>query len=278
MNRTIRRFVPALVLAGVLGGTAISHAQLVCSIPCPVWDAQAEIKNALISETLSGQNGVLDQQNAKVARMAARLSKFTPLGKYILTLDDTPEWRIHCWWPSECPSLFALDFLQALTYGDRSGAGYASATVPRQPPAGAMTSLSPEATLWLQRELATIDTADATIINANDQTGRTRYGRGAEEQANDDLNKAATDETDDQSATAAFEKVSAAQLVAARSKVAQLGLLSGLLEQLLTDSKRDRDVHVVRMNSRLTILNDAGKTNHRLVEGADRALTTWRQP
>jgi hypothetical protein len=275
---TLRRFMPALILVGVLAGTAISQAQLVCAIPCPVWDIEAEIKNTVIAALMKDQNAVLDDQNSKVEKMVKRLSTFTPLGKYVISLDDTPEWRIHCWWSSECPSLFALDFLSALTYGDRSGTGYTGVTVPRTPPAAAIAGLSPEATIYMQRELATIDLADSTIVNATDQTGRTRVGSRAEGQANDDLNADAADESDEQSATAAFEKVTASQLISARSKVAQLGLLSSVVEQLVVDSKRDRDADTIRMNGTLTILQDHGNTNRRLVAGADRALTTWRQP
>jgi hypothetical protein len=275
---TVRRFIPALVLAGMLGGTAISQAQLICTIPCPIWDVEALIKNTLIATLMKEANSVLDQQNSKVVKMAKRLAKFTPLGKYVISLDDTPEWRIHCWWPSECPGLFALDFLSSLTYGDRAGAGFNKVTVPRTAPTAALATLSPEAAIYMQRELATLDLADSTITNATDQTGRTRYGSRAEAQANDDLNKDAADESDEQSATAAFEKVSAAQLVSARSKVATLGLFSSVVEQLVVDSKRDRDADTVRMNGTLTILQDKGTTNRRLVDGADRALTTWRQP
>jgi hypothetical protein len=274
---TRRRFVVALVVAGILSATAVSQAQIICTIPCPIWDFSALLKNILIGSTQGFINGVFDDQNEKWERMVKRLSKWTPLGKYVISLDDTPEWRIHCWFDG-CPSFFSKDYLSALTYGDRSGAGYDGVSVPRVTPGATLDGLSPEAAAYMRNELATIDLADSTIANATDQTGRTRFGGRQEGQAIDDLQTDASDQDDDQAVTAVMDKISGAQVIAARSKSTRLGLLSGIVEQLAIDTKRDRDVDTMRMNSTLNVLRDQGATSRQLIQNADAALTRWRQP
>jgi hypothetical protein len=82
----------------------------------------------------------------------------------------------------------------------------------------------------------------------------------------------------EQSATAVLDKISGAVLIGARQRQARSQLLTAFLEQLLVDSKRDRDADATAMNMQLTTWRDSGPANSAFVAGTGDALRTWRQP
>ena len=82
----------------------------------------------------------------------------------------------------------------------------------------------------------------------------------------------------EQSTTAVLDKISGAALIAARQRQARIQLLSGVVEQLLVDSKRARDTEAAAMNMQLVTWRDRAAANTAFVAGASDALRTWRQP
>jgi hypothetical protein len=269
------RFIPALVIAGVLSGTAISQAQIICSIPCPIFDFSADIQHVIQIAQAKAMTAVLGDQSETLTKMATRITKWISLAHYLIHLDDTPEWRIHDFWTDAV--ITAKAYHHALTYGDRNGDGYATVTEPRVDADDALASLPPDAADYLRAELATLDLADSSIIRGTDESGRVRYGSRAETEAIDVLQHDVTDSDPEASATAILDKISGAQLVEVRDKQVRLQLRAAILEQLLVDSKRRRDAAAVTMNGFLRGLRAQGAMDRSLVQGDD-TLLTWSQP
>ena len=274
--RTIR-VISALVLAIVLGGSAVSQAQIYCTIPCPIWDPQAILRNVAINALKTELNKVLNDQQQLFVTMAKRLVSLTPLKKYLIPMDDTPAWRIHDWFPGNV--LYANAFHAALTYGDPSGAGYDRVSAPRVRPAdGILTRLSPDAAAYLRGELAMLDIADSTIIRGTDDNGRQRFNGREESRTIDLLQQAVTSDDDQSSITAVMDTISAAGLMEAQNKQARIQLEAATLEQLTLDNMRDRNSATMSMNMTLNQLRDGGQIGRALIQGSENRLRTWRQP
>ena len=127
--------------------------------------------------------------------------------------------------------------------------------------------------------LATIELADAVAIAAINDTGSLRLnGRKQELPAIDALEAQVIDPSDEQSATAVLDKISGAVLIGARQRQARSQLLTAFVEQLLVDSKRDRDADAAAMNMQLVTWRDGRAANEAFVAGTGDALRTWRQP
>ncbi len=108
----------------------------------------------------------------------------------------------------------------------------------------------------LRSALATLDLADSVIIAGTHQTGRIRGNRRSEVNTITALESDVVDPSNEQSTTAVLDKVSAASLIRARQQETRMQLLTALTEQLLVDSKRDRDTDVAAMNMQLGRLVD----------------------
>jgi hypothetical protein len=90
--------------------------------------------------------------------------------------------------------------------------------------------------------------------------------------------RSVTDGSLEQSTTAVLDKISGAQLIAGRQREARTQLLSGVVEQLLIESKRSRDTEAATMNMQLVTWRDQAAANAAFVVGASDAIRTWRQP
>jgi hypothetical protein len=127
--------------------------------------------------------------------------------------------------------------------------------------------------------LATIEIADAVAMSAFNDTGSLRFnGRKQELPAIDALEAHVIDPSDTQSTTAVLDKISGAVLIGARQRQARSQLLAAFVEQLLVDSKRDRDADAAAMNMQLVTWRDRRAANEAFVAGTGDALRTWRQP
>jgi hypothetical protein len=99
-------------------------------------------------------------------------------------------------------------------------------------------------------------------------TGSLRFnGRKQELPAIDALESHVIDPSDTQSTTAVLDKISGAVLIGARQRQARSQLLAAFVEQLLVDSKRDRDA-------------DAGRDEHAACHlarssGGERSIRGW---
>jgi hypothetical protein len=82
----------------------------------------------------------------------------------------------------------------------------------------------------------------------------------------------------DESATAVLEKISGAELIAARQRQARTAFIADIVEQLVIDNKRVRDTETTALNMQLTTWREAGSANQALMSGTGDALRTWRQP
>jgi hypothetical protein len=124
-----------------------------------------------------------------------------------------------------------------------------------------------------------VDLTDAAVMAATHDTGQLRLnGRRRELQAITALEGDVIDPSTEQSATAVLDKISGASLIGARQRQARIQLLSGLLEQLLVDSKRARDTEAAVLGMQLTTWRDGRAANGAFMAGTGDALRTWRQP
>jgi hypothetical protein len=235
------------------------------------------LKNIAINALKKEINDKLGDQGALLKTMANRLSKVASLANYAIAMDDTPEWRIHDWFTGF--NLYSNDFQSALTYGDPSGAGYESVSLPRaRAGESALGRLAPEAANYLRQELATLEIADSVIIRGTNETGRQRFNGREEARTIDELQRAVTDDDDEQSVTAVLDKISAAGLMESQDKQAKIQLTAAALEQLAIDNIRDRNADTMMMNMTLNQLRDGGRMGAALVQGSTNSLRTWRQP
>jgi hypothetical protein len=212
------------------------------------------------------------EQHAKIRRMARRLSVFADLRRFVAL--DTPRWRTH-----GGDFLYANGINDALIFGDPAGAAYLAVSHPVVRARALLDGLTPAAQRAMTSRLATIDLADAVEISAINDTGSVRLnGRKQELPAIDALEAQVIDPSDQQSATAVLDKISGAVLIGARQRQARSQLLTAFVEQLLVDSKRDRDADAAAMNMQIVTWRDRRAANEAFVAGTGDALRTWRQP
>jgi len=212
------------------------------------------------------------EQHAKLRRMARRLSVFADLQRF--AVPDTPRWRTH-----GGDFLYANGINDALIFGDPTGAAYLAVSHPVVGARALLGRLTPAAQRVMASRLATIEIADAVAMSAFNDTGSLRFnGRKQELPGIDALEAHVIDPSDTQSTTAVLDKISGAVLIGARQRQARSQLLAAFVEQLLVDSKRDRDADAAAMNMQLVTWRDRRAANEAFVAGTGDALRTWRQP
>jgi len=212
------------------------------------------------------------EQHAKLTRMAQRLSTVANLRRF--AVPETPLWRTH-----GGGLLYANGINDALNSGDATGAAYLAVSHPVVSARALLGRLTPAALRAMTSRLATIELADAVTISAINDAGSLRLnGREQELQAIDGLESQVIDPSNEQSTTAVLEKISGAVLIGARQRQARSQLLTALVEQLLIDSKRDRDADATAINMQLVTWRDGKAINEAFVAGTGDALRRWRQP
>lgn len=262
----MRRIALILVGVAVLGSTG--RAQVVVN------DTSVTIRNAI---TAALQERLLDlqiSQHSQLRRMAQRLSMFTNLGKY--SAPDAPRWRRHPGGDDE-GEMFSSLLQSALDFGDPEGAGYGGAIQRVMSDSATLTAIPASARSNVERQLSTIDLADAVSVATIHNSGRLRFAGRAELRAIEALDADVTDGSLEQSATAVLDKISGATLIAARQRQARSQLLIGLVEQLAVDTKRERDTHAAALNMQMSQWANAVAAAGAF-SGTGDALRTWRQP
>ena len=238
----------------------------------PVNFSQHQLQNRW-RETIGS---VIENQLDKIRQMAQRLSAFTDLVKYVSP--DVPRWRTR----RINGALAASDaFMAALNGGDARGAGYEAVARASVSASSALAGLGEdniEAENALRSALATLDIAASAIIAGTDQTGRIRGNRRSEVNAIAALESDVIDPNLEQSTTAVLDKVSAAGLIRARQQETRMELLAALTEQLLVDSKRNRDTEAAAMNMQLGRLTRGRAVAASLLVGSADDFRSWRQP
>src|SRR4029077_3519322 len=209
-------------------------------------------------------------------QMATRLSAFTSLVKYVAP--DPPLWST-----SRIDNVLPASdaFMDALDAGDQTGRGYAAVARSRVPAGSALAEFEEESVVAenaLRAALATLDIADSVIVAGTDQTGRIRGNRRSEVNTIAVLENDVVDGDQEQSSTAVLDKMSAASLIRARQQETRMELLTALTEQLLVDSKRDRDTEAAAMNMQLGRLNRGRAVAGSLLAGSADDFRSWRQP
>ena len=246
-----------------------ASAQLIVS------DNATTTRNTVVARLKDSILEVLAEQHSKLRRMAMRLSLHTDLGKYIA--EAPPLWRTHDFESY----LYANGYTAALNYGDATGREYERLARRRVQAADVLAAVPSHVRDVLDQSMATIDLADATAMVATHQTGTLRINGRREARAINILEADTIDPSLEQSATAVLDKVSGAVLIGTRQKQARLQLLTGIVEQLLVDSKRARDAETAALNMQLNRIRaaewgEAGTSN--MLSGASHVLRTWRQP
>jgi hypothetical protein len=258
----------AIAIAVLLGLASPSHAQLIVNDPSVTFrnSVTATLKEMLVR--------LQQRQHSELRRMAHRLSMFTTLQKY--RLHDVPLWRIHDFGGGNV--LFANDYHAALNYGDRLGRGFLAVSHPVGDAAAAIARMSPSTRRALLSQLATLDLTDAAVIAGTHDSGQLRFNGRRELAAIESLQQDVTNDSLEQSTTAILDKISGASLIAARQRQARIQLMTGVVEQLLVESKRARDTDAAAMNMQLVAWRDRAAANLAFADGAGDALSTWRQP
>ncbi len=239
-----------------------------------VHDSSVTIRNAITAVIEQYLLDVQTAQHSQLRRWAQRLSFFTPLSKY--SAPDAPRWRRHPGGDDDGETISSL-LQSALDFGDADGAGYRGVVQNVIADPAAFAALPTTARGLIERQLATIELADAVSVSAIHDSGRLRFAGRAELNAIEALDADVTDGSLEQSATAVLDKISGATLIAARQRQTRSELLIGLVEQLAVHTKRERDTHAAALNMQLSQWAGAPKAAAAF-EGTGDALRTWRQP
>ena len=262
----MRRIVPIVLGVVLLGSTG--HAQVV------VHDSSVTTRNAITAVLKEYLLDLQMSQHSQLRRMAQRLSFFTPLDKY--SGPDAPRWRRHPGGDDE-GEMFSSLLQSALDFGDVDGAGYRGVVHGVIADPEAIAAIPASAWSTVERQLSTIGLADAVSVATIHNSGRLRFAGRAELRAIDALDADVTDGSLEQSATAVLDKISGATLIGARQRQARSDLLIGLVEQLVVDTKRDRDTHSAALNMQMCQWANAIAAADAF-SGTGDALRTWRQP
>ncbi len=256
----------ALVVALIIGTTDGASAQFV------VYDAATTARNAVTATLKEYLYRTQVEQHTKIREMARRLSALTNLRKYALT--DVPRWRTH-----GGDFFYAQPYNDALIFGDPTGTAFVDLSLPLLTASGLMNRLGPVARRVVEARLATVNLADAAAIAGTHGTGQLRFfGRKNELPAIDVLERDVIDPSSEQSTTAVLDKISGAAVIGARQRQARIQLLTGIVEQLLVDSKRARDTDAAAIDMQLVTWRDRRAADEAFHAGAGDALRTWRQP
>jgi hypothetical protein len=236
-----------------------------------VHDAATTARNAITAAVKQFLFDTERQQHARIREMARRLSALTSLRKY--AMEEVPRWRTH-----GGDFFYAQPYNDALIFGDSSGSAFIELSQ-RLADAAGLDRLDPSARRLIQARLATVSLTDAAAIAATHGSGQLRLlGRKNELQAIDALEGDVIDPSSEQSTTAVLDKISGAVLIGARQRQARIQLLVGMVEQLLTDSKRARDTDTAALAMQMTTWRDSRAAGRAFVAGSGDALRTWRQP
>jgi hypothetical protein len=263
----MRRIALILVGVAVLGSTG--RAQVVVN------DTSVTIRNAITAALAERLLDLQISQHSQLRRMAQRLSMFTHLGKY--SAPDAPRWRRHPGGDDEGGEMFSSRLQSALDFGDAGGGGYSGVVHSVVADPATVAAIPAAARGVVERQLSTIDLADAVSVAAIHNSGRLRFAGRAELRAIEALDADVTDGSLEQSATAVLDKISGATLIGARQRQARSELLIGLVEQLVVDTKRERDTHTAALNMQMSQWANAVAAAGAF-SGTGDALRTWRQP
>src|SRR5262245_57606545 len=89
MGRRRMMLIAATVAVVLSVGASLARAQI------QIFDPAVTFRNAAIATLKAVMLDTLGHEVDRLKAMATRLSASTNLGKYVLTDDDTPQWRIH---------------------------------------------------------------------------------------------------------------------------------------------------------------------------------------
>jgi hypothetical protein len=271
-NLTKRGRIARSLVTAALIGALVAIASGNASAQFVVYDAATTARNTITATLKQYLYEVQLQQHQKISEMARRLSALTSLRKYALT--DVPRWRTH-----GGDFYYAQPYNDALIFGDPAGAAFVDLSHPLLAAQELVGRLDPVTRRTVEARLATVNLADAAAIAATHGTGQLRlFGRKNELQAIGALESDVIDPSSEQSATAVLDKISGAAVIGARQRQARIQLLAGVLEQLLVDSKRERDTVAAAIDMQLVTWRDRRAADEGFRAGAGHALRTWRQP
>jgi len=271
-DRTIRARIAGSLTTAVLIATLVASAGGGASAQLVVYDGATTARNTITAALKQSLYAIQVQQHQKIREMARRLSGLTSLRKYALT--DVPRWRTH-----GGDFYYAAPYNEALIFGDPAGAAFVELSQPLLGAQAFISRLDPVTRRMVEARLATVNLADAAVIAATHGTGQLRlFGRKNELPAIEILERDVVDPSSEQSATAVLDKISGAAVIGARQGQARIQLLTGVLEQLLVDSKRARDTDVAAIEMQLVTWRDRRAADKAFRAGAGDALRTWRQP
>jgi hypothetical protein len=263
-----KRRVTAVVVIVLTVGLGSAWAQIA------VTDGLTTARNRVVAMLKMQIVDVVEAQYERLRDMARRMSA-EDLGRY--AIGNAPDAGAN----TLSPLVYGESFLAAVAEGQDAEAAFVETTRARQSVEDALAGLPPQAREAIERELATLDASDSSLIVALQQMGQLRTNGGHERRAIDALEADVLDPSSAQSATAVLDKISGAGLLEARQKQARLQYLMSLVEQLAIDNKRARDTETALLNMQVRRLL-SGRSDEEggagMLDGAANDLRTWRQP
>lgn len=253
------------ILVGVivLAIAARASAQFV------VIDVAHLVQALLVAERVQRHLDELRAQAQTIQRMAQGLPGMDRyrLPTIPVTLHDADRW------------VYGRPWIEALTRGDLDGAAYRAGVVPLASAADLLAALPLLARQQVERQIATVEIADAVASLAGHQVGATRAAYGRTQAAVDALERdVVATGAGYHDLTAVLDKVAAGELLARRQDLAANQLLTSAVEQLLARSKRQRDTEALALNMQAATWRDGPTAYAAFAAGAGEALRTWRQP
>jgi hypothetical protein len=274
MTRRLRRRVIALIVVLACLRTTPANAFVFV-----VADLLNIAKHEVLNIWADTKDALMQHQLETTWHLVQRLSLFTDLTNYLAP--NAPPWLIRGITSAFSDLQASADFeraMQGQRPADVAYSGIARALLPIGDTAVQYGETNPAAANALRADLATLDIGASAIITGTDQTGRIRSTHVHEEDLLQSLETDVFDPSDKESATAAADKLSASILIQARQQEARGQLATALTEQLLVDSKRDRDAEVETMNMRLIFMQAGRAVGQSYIAGSANDLRTWRQP
>lgn len=265
----MKKFTAAIVVAVVLSTASPAHAQLV------VWDVIAWAKDLVLSGLQDTVNGFQQGLNEGMFIINRRWASWASLVGYAISRDGTPPWKIFDWFNGEVV-FFSRDFHKTLSYGnDQTGQGFQSVTLPRSSAIDVFATAPSSASEYLRTQLASVDLADAVIVQSADRSGSLRFAGRAEDDAITIFQTEALNETDGQGMNAVLGKLTAQSLIEMQNAQSSLTLGTATLDLLTIEAKRDREAHTAALNGQLNALQAPRDTT---LDGTAGILSRWELP
>lgn len=268
----IIRTLAAVVLLVALFAARAS-AQL--AVFDPVNYANAILRLAQLQQQYTQLVQTYQQIRAQYEHMV-RMARTVPVDMVARYRVPPVPWRI-----TDSPNRYGTSggWIAGLNYGDTIGAGYRRATQPLLDYGAAVARIPLEELSRIQTFYGTVELSDAAAIQAIHGIGAVRQNAHQLQQALLNLEAdVLTNREDMNTLIGVLNKMSALQVLSARSDQVSNQLLVSLLEERLVAGKRQRDVEAQALNTSVAFERQARDLYQRTTQGTAQAIASFRLP